>query len=90
MGLGFCDQGLGFGYIPSHRILLSLQSEWGDSTYPIVPGHEIIGVVTEVGSDVKSFKIGDRAGIGCFIDSCRSCTQCHADEAHFCDRMIAT
>ena len=40
--------------------------------YPLVPGHEIIGVVTEVGSDVKNFKVGDRAGVGCFIDTCRS------------------
>ena len=69
---------------------MCLQSEWGDSIYPIVPGHEIIGVVTEVGSDVKNFRIGDRAGIGCFIDSCQKCTQCHADEAHFCVYQIPT
>jgi len=48
-----------------------IKSDWGASIYPIVPGHEIVGIVTEVGDEVKNFKVGDRAGVGCFIDSCR-------------------
>jgi uncharacterized zinc-type alcohol dehydrogenase-like protein len=48
-----------------------MKSEWGPALYPMVPGHEIIGVVTEVGDNVNNFKVGDRAGVGCFIDSCR-------------------
>ena len=51
----------------------------------MVPGHEIIGVVTEVGKNVKSFKLGDRAGVGCFVDSCRECQQCHGHEEQFCE-----
>lgn len=73
-----------------HTDLHQLKSEWGDSIYPLVPGHEIIGVVTEIGKDVKNFKLGDRAGVGCFVDSCRECHQCHTDEGQFCNRQVPT
>jgi len=58
----------------------------------LVPGHEIAGVVTEVGSAVTKFKVGDRVGVGCFVDSCRDCAQCRAGQEQYCDNpgMIAT
>lgn len=58
----------------------------------MVPGHEIAGVVTEVGSAVTKFKVGDRVGVGCFVDSCRDCAQCRAGQEQYCDNpgMIAT
>src|SRR5436190_4882690 len=52
------------------------RNEWGMSTYPMVPGHEIIGKVTRVGNAVKKFKAGDSVGVGCMVDSCRECGSC--------------
>jgi uncharacterized zinc-type alcohol dehydrogenase-like protein len=57
---------------------------WGQSVYPMVPGHEIAGVVTEVGSDVTAYKVGDRVGVGCFVDSCRECDNCKAGLQQYC------
>jgi cinnamyl-alcohol dehydrogenase len=74
-----------------HSDLHQAKGEWGDAIFPMVPGHEIIGVVTEVGKNVKNFKLGDRAGVGCFVDSCRECQQCHGHEEQFCENgMVAT
>ncbi|MGB0972003.1 MAG: NAD(P)-dependent alcohol dehydrogenase [Mycobacterium sp.] len=75
-----------------HSDLHTVQGEWGDVQYPVVPGHEIAGVVTEVGSAVTKFKVGDRVGVGCFVDSCRDCAQCRAGQEQYCDNpgMIAT
>jgi cinnamyl-alcohol dehydrogenase len=73
-----------------HTDLHQVKSEWADGIYPMVPGHEIIGVVTEVGSNVKNFKAGDRAGVGCFIDSCRQCHQCETKEDNYCAKQVAT
>ena len=57
----------------------------------MVPGHEIAGIVTEVGSEVTKFKVGDRVGVGCFVDSCRECSSCLAGEEKYCKRgMIGT
>jgi uncharacterized zinc-type alcohol dehydrogenase-like protein len=53
------------------------RSDWNWSTYPIVPGHEIIGRVIEVGGEVTRFKAGDHVAVGCMVDSCQRCDQCH-------------
>ena len=68
-----------------HSDLHQIRNEWGNSIFPMVPGHEIVGRVTKTGSHVTSFKTGDLAGIGCFVDSCRSCPSCLAGEEQYCD-----
>ena len=60
------------------------KEEWGQAIFPMVPGHEIAGVVTEVGSAVTKFKVGDHAGVGCFVDSCRECDNCKAGLEQYC------
>src|ERR1035437_5710509 len=69
-----------------HSDLHQVKNEWGNSLYPMVPGHEIVGKVTRVGSGVKRFKVGDRAGVGCLIDSCRECGSCKAGLEQFCEK----
>ena len=59
-----------------HSDLHFARNDWGMTVYPVVPGHEIVGVVTSVGEQVKKFKAGDLAGIGCLVDSCRECNNC--------------
>ena len=68
-----------------HSDLHSARNEWHGTTYPIVPGHEIVGRVTKVGDHVKKFKVGDLAGVGCMVDSCRECDHCKEDLEQFCD-----
>jgi uncharacterized zinc-type alcohol dehydrogenase-like protein len=67
-----------------HSDIHQAREEWGKAIFPMVPGHEIAGVVTQVGSDVSKHKVGDRVGIGCFVDSCRECENCLAGEQQFC------
>lgn len=67
-----------------HSDLHTVRSEWQGTTYPCVPGHEIIGRVVAVGADVKRFKPGDTAGVGCMVDSCRTCPNCKEDLEQFC------
>lgn len=67
-----------------HSDIHSARNEWGGAQYPMVPGHEIVGQVTAVGSEVSRFKIGDLAGVGCMVDSCRHCENCQADQEQFC------
>lgn len=67
-----------------HSDLHTARNEWGNTTYPVVPGHEIVGRVIAVGKDVKKFKEGDLAGIGCLVDSCRECENCKNDLEQFC------
>jgi uncharacterized zinc-type alcohol dehydrogenase-like protein len=67
-----------------HSDIHTVRSEWGPANYPCVPGHEIVGRVTAVGSDVKKFKEGDLAGVGCMVDSCRECSSCKAGMEQFC------
>jgi uncharacterized zinc-type alcohol dehydrogenase-like protein len=62
---------------------------WGQSIFPMVPGHEIAGVVTEVGSAVTKFAVGDHAGVGCFVDSCRECENCKAGLEQYCRGHMA-
>ena len=59
-----------------HSDVHTVRDEWGKSNYPLVPGHEIVGKIVKVGSQVKDFKVGDLAGVGCMVDSCRSCPSC--------------
>jgi len=59
-----------------HSDIHQARNEWGDSIYPMVPGHEIVGKISKVGKDVKKFKVGDIAGVGVMIDSCRACKNC--------------
>ncbi len=68
-----------------HSDIHQARNEWGNSVYPMVPGHEIVGRVTAVGDHVKKFKVGDMAGVGCLIDSCRTCPQCAAGDEQFCE-----
>ncbi|XP_076949246.1 8-hydroxygeraniol dehydrogenase-like [Bidens hawaiensis] len=73
-----------------HSDLHFAKNEWGMSTYPILPGHEIVGVVTEVGSKVEKFKVGDVVGVGCLVGSCGSCQNCTNDLESYCPKQILT
>lgn len=68
-----------------HSDLHQARNEWGGSVYPVVPGHEIVGIVTRVGSHVKKFKVGDRAAVGCMVDSCRECDNCKEGLEQYCE-----
>jgi len=67
-----------------HSDIHQAREEWGKAIFPMVPGHEIAGIVSEVGPAVTKHKVGDRVGIGCFVDSCRECENCLAGEEQFC------
>lgn len=67
-----------------HSDIHQVRNEWGNSKYPMVPGHEIVGRVTQVGSAVTRFKVGDLAGVGCLVDSCRECDNCKRGLEQFC------
>ncbi len=67
-----------------HSDIHTVKGEWGGANYPVVPGHEIAGVVTEIGSAVTKYQVGDRVGVGCFVDSCRECTNCQAGLQQYC------
>lgn len=67
-----------------HSDLHQLRNEWANTVYPVVPGHEMTGIVTQVGANVTKFKVGQRAGVGCMVDSCRKCDSCKADSEQFC------
>lgn len=67
-----------------HSDIHQARGEWGNSTFPMVPGHEIVGRVAQVGADVTKFKEGDYAGVGCFVDSCGTCENCRQDVEQFC------
>lgn len=73
-----------------HSDLHMVKNEWGSSIYPLVPGHEIVGVVTEVGSKVQKFKVGDKVGVGCMVGSCHSCDNCTHNLENYCPQMILT
>lgn len=69
-----------------HSDIHQEKGHWGPQKYPQVPGHEIVGVVAAVGKNVTKFKVGDRAGVGCMVDSCMECDSCTHGEEHFCER----
>ncbi|MEI1279174.1 NAD(P)-dependent alcohol dehydrogenase [Leptospira venezuelensis] len=74
-----------------HSDIHQARDEWGGSIFPMVPGHEITGIVSSIGSKVTKFKVGDKVGVGCFVDSCRECEQCKAGLEQFCETgMSAT
>jgi len=74
-----------------HSDIHQVKNEWGNSIFPMVPGHEIVGRITKVGAHVKKFKEGDLAGVGCFVDSCRTCPACLAGDEQYCEvGMVAT
>jgi uncharacterized zinc-type alcohol dehydrogenase-like protein len=68
-----------------HSDLHLARNEWKDAVYPVVPGHEIVGRVTAVGRQVRKFKEGDLAGVGCMVDSCRRCVNCDEGLEQYCD-----
>ena len=68
-----------------HSDLHTARNDWGGTSYPVVPGHEIIGRIVEVGSEVSRFKIGDNVGVGCMVDSCQHCASCEKGEEQYCE-----
>lgn len=74
-----------------HSDIHQARGEWGDAIFPMVPGHEIVGRIVAVGDHVTKFKIGDLAGVGCFVDSCRTCPNCQEGLEQYCDEgMVGT
>lgn len=68
-----------------HSDIHHVRNEWGRAIYPMVPGHEIVGHITRVGSGVTKFKVGELAGVGCLVDSCRTCNSCMEGHQQFCE-----
>ena len=68
-----------------HSDIHQVKNEWGNAVYPMVPGHEIVGHIKKIGTSVSKFKVGDLAGVGCLIDSCRSCINCKDGYEQFCE-----
>lgn len=71
-----------------HSDIHQMKGDWGKQPYPQVPGHEIAGIVSAVGKNVTKFKVGDRAGVGCMVDSCMKCESCLHGEEQFCDNGL--
>ena len=67
-----------------HSDLHTARNDWGGTIYPAVPGHEIVGKIISVGTEVSKFKVGDMAGVGCLVDSCRTCDSCKKDLEQYC------
>ena len=67
-----------------HSDIHSVRGDWGPKSYPLVPGHEIVGIVAEVGSEVTRHAVGDRVGVGCFVNSCGACAACKAGDEQYC------
>ena len=67
-----------------HSDLHVARNDWGGSSYPVVPGHEIVGRVTAVGSNVSKYNVGDHVAVGCMVDSCQECDECHNDHEQYC------
>lgn len=67
-----------------HSDLHTARNDWGGTVYPAIPGHEIVGRVTKVGNEVTNIKVGDIAGVGCLVDSCRTCDSCKQDLEQYC------
>nr|CAD1826548.1 unnamed protein product [Ananas comosus var. bracteatus] len=73
-----------------HTDLHIIKNDWGNAAYPVVPGHEIVGIVTGVGSNVDKFKVGEKVGVGYMVDSCLSCDSCEQDYENYCDKVVNT
>jgi uncharacterized zinc-type alcohol dehydrogenase-like protein len=72
-----------------HSDVHQVRDEWSGSTYPMVPGHEVLGRVTHVGPKVTKLKVGDLAGVGCMVDSCSECVYCKAGEEQHCQKGVS-
>jgi uncharacterized zinc-type alcohol dehydrogenase-like protein len=72
-----------------HSDIHMARDEWGGSRFPMVPGHEIVGHVAQVGSEVENWKVGDTVGVGCFVDSCRHCEACREGEEQYCSEGMS-
>jgi uncharacterized zinc-type alcohol dehydrogenase-like protein len=70
-----------------HTDLHHSRNDWGSAVYPLVPGHEIVGRVVEVGAAVTRFRVGDAAGVGCMVDSCRECASCREGLEQYCEQV---
>ncbi len=68
-----------------HSDLHTVRGEWGQKEWPIVPGHEIVGRISAVGDQVEGFAVGDLAGVGCMVDSCRACSACGEGLEQYCE-----
>ena len=74
-----------------HSDIHTVRGDWGPQPYPLVPGHEIVGIVTEVGSEVTHHQVGDRVGVGCMVNACRDCVNCRNGDEQYClDGMVPT
>jgi uncharacterized zinc-type alcohol dehydrogenase-like protein len=74
-----------------HSDIHTVNGDWGPQPFPVVPGHEIVGVVAEVGSDVTKHRVGDRVGVGCMVNSCGECANCRNGDEQYClDGMVPT
>ncbi|TAL65027.1 MAG: NAD(P)-dependent alcohol dehydrogenase [Legionella sp.] len=73
-----------------HSDIHQARDEWGGALFPMVPGHEIVGLVTQVGNKVEHFKVGDKAGVGCLVDSCRQCYECDEHLEQYCSEVVFT
>ena len=74
-----------------HSDIHTVNGDWGPQPFPVVPGHEIVGVVTEVGSDVTRHRVGDRVGVGCMVSSCGECANCRRGDEQYCENgMVGT
>lgn len=73
-----------------HSDIHQMKGHWGAQQYPQVPGHEMVDIVSAVGKNVTKFKVGDRAGVGCMVDSCLSCDECKDDEEQYCPHTVFT
>ena len=74
-----------------HSDIHTVNGDWGPQPFPVVPGHEIVGVATQVGSDVTKHKVGDRVGVGCMVNSCGECTSCRNGDEQYCAQgMVPT
>jgi alcohol dehydrogenase (NADP+) len=74
-----------------HSDIHTVNGDWGPQPFPVVPGHEIVGVVAEVGAGVTGHRVGDRVGVGCMVDSCRECTNCRNGDEQYClNGMVPT
>lgn len=72
-----------------HSDIHQVRDEWRNAIYPMVPGHEIVGTIREVGAAVKNFKKADKVGVGCFVDSCRQCDPCKKGLEQFCEKGMS-
>jgi len=73
-----------------HSDIHQARNEWGNSMYPMVPGHEIVGRVAQAGKKVSSFKVGQLVGVGCLVNSCQNCASCENNQEQFCENGVAT